>query len=347
MKEHASKTILLNLIDKFPQTRTMVIGDIMIDHFIWGNVNRISPEAPVPVVTVTEESRRLGGAANVIRNISSLGGRVYSSGVVGNDEMGEKILQQFRLLNINTEGVIINNDRPTTIKTRIIGHNQQVVRFDREKISPLHPDSKQRIINYVKKCLPEINTIIISDYGKGVVSRDLVEEVTFLSKNKKIPVIVDPKVENIDCYKGVTMITPNQYEAGDAVLVKILSDDDAVKASALLQKKIDCESVLITRGEHGMTLLEKNGSFTHIPTLATEVYDVTGAGDTVISTLGLALATGASAKVSSLLANYSAGIVIKKVGTASVKAEELRQAVKNKIAKNSNDGLLPRSLLKK
>jgi len=327
MKNHPSKKTLLNLIDKFPQTRTMVIGDIMIDHFIWGNVNRISPEAPVPVVTVTEESLRLGGAANVTRNISSLGGKVCSSGVAGHDEMGGKIIHEFLLLNINTEGIIITNDRPTTIKTRIIGHNQQVVRFDREKVSPLNSDSKQRIINYLKKCSPRIDTIIISDYGKGVVSRDLVEEVTVLSIRKNIPVIVDPKVENIDCYKGVTMITPNQYEACDTVGMKILSNDDAVKAAALLQKKTGCESVLITRGEHGMTLLEKNGSFTHIPTLATEVYDVTGAGDTVISTLGLALAAGASARVSSLLANYAAGIVIKKVGTASVKAEELREAV--------------------
>ncbi|MBN2467933.1 MAG: bifunctional hydroxymethylpyrimidine kinase/phosphomethylpyrimidine kinase, partial [Deltaproteobacteria bacterium] len=287
-----SKKALLSLVDAFPQSRIMVVGDVMIDHFIWGTVNRISPEAPVPVVAVTKESLRLGGAANVIQNIWSLGGTVYSSGIIGNDEMGREIVHKFRSLNISTEGIVVADERPTTVKTRIIGHNQQVVRFDREVASPVNADSSERIIAHLKKGLPRVNVIIISDYGKGVVTTALVEEILALSSKENKPVLVDPKVENIRHYKGVTIITPNQHEAGEATGIKIISNDDARKAAALLQEKIGCASVLITRGEHGMTLLDNNGRCTHIPTLATEVYDVTGAGDTVISVFALALSIG-------------------------------------------------------
>lgn len=326
-KKLASKKTLLSQIDKFPQARIMVIGDIMIDHFIWGNVNRISPEAPVPVVKVTSESYHLGGAANVVHNIHTLGGKVYTSGVTGNDVMGRKIIHELRALSINTEGLIVTNDRPTTVKTRVIAHHQQVVRVDREEVSPFNSNIRERIITYFKKILSEINAVILSDYGKGLLSPELVEEVLALSQREGKVVIVDPKVENINLYKGVTIITPNQKEASEVIGIKILTDEDASRAAVLIREKIGCESVLITRGEHGMTLLEKDGSYAHIPTLATEVYDVTGAGDTVVSALTLALATGASKRVSALIANYAAGIVIKKVGTASVEKEELKRAI--------------------
>ena len=327
MKKLTSKKALLTCIDKFPQARIMVIGDIMIDHFIWGSVNRISPEAPVPVVKVTNESFHLGGSANVVHNIHALGGKVYTAGVTGNDEMGRKIAHDLRALGISTGGIIAIHGRPTTVKTRIIAHNQQVVRLDREEVSPLNKDIKKRIIAYCKKILSDIHAVILSDYDKGLLSRELVEEIIALCKKDKKPVIVDPKVEHIDIYKGVTMITPNQKEASEVSGIKILTDEDAFRAASLLQKKIGCESVLITRGEQGMTLVEKNGSFAHIPTLATEVYDVTGAGDTVVSALTLALATGASKRVAALIANYAAEIVIKKVGTASVEKEELKKAI--------------------
>jgi D-beta-D-heptose 7-phosphate kinase/D-beta-D-heptose 1-phosphate adenosyltransferase len=327
MKKLTAKKALLTHIDKFSQARIMVIGDIMIDHFIWGSVNRISPEAPVPVVKVTNESFHLGGSANVVHNIHALGGKVYTAGVTGNDEMGRKIAHDLRALGISTGGIIAIHGRPTTVKTRIIAHNQQVVRLDREEVSPLNKDIKKRIIAYCKKILSDIHAVILSDYDKGLLSRELVEEIIALCKKDKKPVIVDPKVEHIDIYKGVTMITPNQKEASEVSGIKILTDEDASRAASLLQKKIGCESVLITRGEQGMTLVEKNGSFAHIPTLATEVYDVTGAGDTVVSALTLALATGASKRVAALIANYAAGIVIKKVGTASVEKEELKKAI--------------------
>jgi len=327
MRQSSSKRALLAHVDNFPQAKIMVIGDVMIDHFIWGSVNRISPEAPVPVVNVTSESLLLGGAANVVHNIHSLGGNVYVSGIAGNDAMGRKIIHDLRSLGIVTDGVIISNERPTTVKTRIIAHNQQVVRFDREEVSPLDSDSTEHIVDYVTLNLANIDAILISDYGKGTISRRLIQKILSLSKKEGKLMIVDPKVKNIDAYHGVTMITPNQHEASEALNTKIVTDDDASSAAALLQKNIGCESVLITRGEHGMTLLEKDGSCTHIPTLATEVYDVTGAGDTVVSALTLALATGASQKTAALIANYAAGIVIKKVGTACVSTEEVKQAI--------------------
>jgi len=327
MEKLPSKKSLLKQIEKFPQARIMVIGDIMVDHFIWGKVSRISPEAPVPVVNVTSESLRLGGATNVVHNLHTLGGKVYTAGVAGNDEMGRKIIHDLRTLSISTEGIIITTDRPTTVKTRVIAHNQQVVRFDRERISPLNSDSNQRIIDYFKRNLANIDAVIISDYGKGVISNELMRGVLTLSKKENKIIVVDPNVEHMDFYVGVTMITPNQNEAGEALGMKISTDEDSFKAATLLRKKIGCESVLITRGEHGMTLLEKNGSCIHIPTLADEVYDVTGAGDTVVSALTLSLTTGASQKVSALIANYAAGVVIKKLGTASVNREELKKAI--------------------
>jgi len=327
MKRLVTKKTLLNQIDKFPQAKVVVIGDIMIDHFIWGSVNRISPEAPVPVVRVTRESFHLGGAANVVHNIHTLGGKVYLAGIIGDDEMGKKIINGLRSLKINTQGVILVPGRPTTVKTRIIAHNQQVVRFDREETSSLNSEVQKQIISFCKKVFSEIQAVILSDYDKGLLSSELVEEIIFLGKKNKKIIIVDPKVENINNYKEVTIITPNQKEASEATGIKILTDDDASRAAILLQKKVNCESVLITRGEQGMTLLEKDGSLAHIPTLATEVYDVTGAGDTVVSVLALALANGALPRVAALIANYAAGIVIKKIGTASAEKEELKKAI--------------------
>ena len=328
MKHLPTRKALLDQIDAFPDARVMVIGDVMIDHFIWGGVNRISPEAPVPVVNVTSESLCLGGAANVVHNIRTLGGKVYAVGVAGDDSLGRKIVQDLKALNLSTDGIIIANGRPTTVKTRIIAHSQQVVRFDREEASPLHPDTEEKLTRYIQRMVSKVDAILISDYGKGLISGELMEKLLSLTKAENKPVIVDPKVKNIHLYRGVTIITPNQTEAREAIGVKILTDTDSSRAAELLRERIECDSVLITRGEHGMTLLEKNGACTHIPTLATEVYDVTGAGDTVVSVLALALTTGAALKVAALLANYAAGIVIRKVGTATVDREELKKAIK-------------------
>ncbi len=300
----------------------------MIDEFVWGEVSRISPEAPVPVVNVTGETLRLGGAANVASNIQSLEGKALISGMVGNDWTGEKILKEIKLLGIDTGGIIKKKGKLTTRKTRIIAHNQQVVRYDRENTSKIENAEIQRIITYLKKNLTNINAIIISDYGKGVISQGLMEKISLIArKNNKI-VIVDPKTNNFSIYSRVTGITPNREEISKATGVEINNENDLLKAGKILLGTLNYESVLITRGDKGMTLLEKNGELFHTPAIAKEVYDVTGAGDTVIGVLTLALAAGASWKTAILISNYAASIVVGKIGTATLTREELKNAIK-------------------
>nr|MBP7322305.1 D-glycero-beta-D-manno-heptose-7-phosphate kinase [Deltaproteobacteria bacterium] len=327
LKAPGTRKKLINIVDSFSRSRVLVVGDLMIDHFIQGTVSRISPEAPVPVVTMTAETLRLGGAANVVHNVRALGGTVFAAGAIGNDAMGKKILQEFRTLGVNTDGTVKSTAFPTTVKTRIIAHHQQVVRFDRETLRPLPATVRHKLLTYLKHRVPQIDAVIISDYGKTVICQELMKEILTITRAHDVQVIVDPKVKNIALYHGVNMITPNQKEAGESVGLSITTDDDAAHAAQLLQRKLDCDAVLITRGEYGMTLLERNNSCVHIPTLATEVYDVTGAGDTVISALTLALATGASPMVSALIANIAAGIVVRKLGTAVVESEELKRTI--------------------
>ncbi|MFH2011376.1 MAG: D-glycero-beta-D-manno-heptose-7-phosphate kinase [Pseudomonadota bacterium] len=322
------------IISKFKESKILVIGDIMVDQFVWGKVSRISPEAPVPVVSVTSESLLLGGAANVVNNIYSLGGNVLVCGVVGNDDMGNKLIDDLKVMGIDTDGIIVEDSRPTTVKTRIVAHSQQVVRYDRENISEITLDSMQKVILYLKKNLNDLNAIIISDYGKGVISGQLIREILHLANNNGKIISVDPKVEKFSFYKDVTVITPNNMEAGEAAGIEIKDENTLLRVGEILLNKLACKLLLITRGEEGMTLFEDNGDVTHIPTLAKEVYDVTGAGDTVISALTLALTVGASLKEAAVIANYAAGIVVGEVGTATVTRDELIEAIKrNKVIK--------------
>lgn len=324
----------LEIISKFEKSKILVIGDIMVDQFVWGKVSRISPEAPVPVVNVTSESLLLGGAANVVNNIYSLDGKVMVCGVVGNDAMGNKLIGDLRDMGVDTDGIIVENDRPTTVKTRIIAHSQQVVRYDREDISEISLDSMQKVISYLRKNLNGLDAVIISDYGKGVVSEQLIREVLRIVRDNEKIICVDPKVSKFSFYKGVTVITPNNNEASEASGIEIKDEDTLQRVGEILLNKLACKLLLITRGEEGMTLFEDNGDVTHIPTLAKEVYDVTGAGDTVISALTLGLTAGASLKEAAVIANYAAGIVVGEIGTAAVTRDELIEAIKrNKVRK--------------
>ena len=319
---------LTKCIDLFPKTRTLVVGDIVLDHYIWGKVSRISPEAPVPVVNVTKENLLLGGAANVVNNIHALGGIVRVCGVIGNDEPGRQIVHLLRSQGIRTDGLIVEQDRPSSIKTRVIAHSQQVVRFDRETKSKIEKDTHRRIFDYVKKQIQEgLEAIVISDYCKGVVTKELVRDIVRLAKKNGLIVSVDPKVTHFGIYSGVTILTPNIKEASIGSRIEIEDERSLLKAGALLLKKLKCKAVLITRGEQGMSLFEQQGKITHIPTVAQEVYDVTGAGDTVISALTLAMAAGADAVDASILSNYAAGIVVGVVGTATVKPDELKKRI--------------------
>ncbi|MFH1623847.1 MAG: D-glycero-beta-D-manno-heptose-7-phosphate kinase [Pseudomonadota bacterium] len=320
----------LEILSRFEYSTILVIGDIMVDQFIWGKVSRISPEAPVPVVNVTSESLRLGGATNVVNNICSLDGKVLVCGVVGDDDTGEKLTNNLRVLGIDTDGVIVERGRSTTVKTRIIAHSQQVVRYDREDTSEINLDSVQKIISYLRKNLESLDAVIISDYGKGTISRELVREVIRLVRDNGKVIAVDPKVNNFSFYRGVTVITPNNSEASQATGIEIKDKESLLRVGEILLNKLACKSLLVTRGEEGMTLFESNGHITHIPAQAKEVYDVTGAGDTVISALTLALTAGATLKEASAIANYAAGIVVGEVGTATVTRNELIKAIKGK-----------------
>lgn len=309
----------------------MVIGDLMVDEYIWGNVSRVSPEAPVPVVSVTSESLRLGGAGNVVNNIHTLGGKVLLAGIVGNDEMGRKVIHDLHKMGLETKGVIVEPERVTTVKTRIIAQHQQVVRYDREITRPIHPENIQQILSLLEGGINELDAVLVSDYGKGVICEPLMERVRSLTQRAGKILAVDPKVKNFPLFREVTIITPNHYEAAQATGRWIMSEEDLMTVGRTLLQRLQVQSVLITRGEKGMTLFQHNGEVIHIPTMAKEVYDVTGAGDTVISVLTLAMASGATAKEAAILSNIAAGIVVGEIGTATIKASELEDAVRNGI----------------
>lgn len=312
-------------IDRFKRARVLVVGDVMLDHYVWGAVSRISPEAPVPVVQVTRETVLLGAAANVVNNIRSLGGSVGICGVIGLDDAGRRLLQMLQEQGIESDGLVIEDDRPTTIKTRVIAHHQQVVRFDRETKDGIGRETHGRIYDYVKQRIGAgLDAIVISDYCKGVVTKELVRDIVRMARKKDIVVSVDPKVSHFGIYSGVSILTPNVKEASLGSKVDIEDEASLVKAGGNILKRLSCNAVLITRGEQGMSLFERGGRITHIPTVAREVFDVTGAGDTVISALTLAMAVGASFADAARISNYAAGIVVGVVGTATVTPEQLK-----------------------
>jgi D-beta-D-heptose 7-phosphate kinase/D-beta-D-heptose 1-phosphate adenosyltransferase len=325
--EGVSNLSLRRYIQRFPQALVLVIGDLILDHYIWGRVSRISPEAPVPVVHVESESMRLGGAANVFNNILALGGKADLCGAIGPDETGRLLLKELSAKRSGRGGVVIDHDRPTTRKSRVIAHNQQVVRYDLERRGELKPVLQKRILRYVESRLRELSCLVVSDYSKGVVTATLMSELTRLAALRQIPVIVDPKVEHFGYYKGVTVITPNHLEATQAA--GLHGDDDQViqEAGSIIRQRLGCGSVLVTRGERGMSLFEADGVSWHIPTRARQVYDVTGAGDTVVGTMALALSTGASMREAASLANQAAGVVVGMVGTATVTSKQLAEAL--------------------
>ncbi|OGP52370.1 MAG: hypothetical protein A2Y79_12280 [Deltaproteobacteria bacterium RBG_13_43_22] len=324
---------MIRAIRTFPNYKVLVIGDIMMDEFLWGEVSRISPEAPVPIVKVEKETFLLGGAANVINNLLGLKGQVLLTGVIGPDGMGRRLLRKLQSLGTTTEGIVVEEGRPTAIKTRIIAHHQQVVRVDREKATPILPETLKTILNIIKKNITQIQGIIVSDYGKGVISQELMTGLKKIIGKNPIPILVDPKPDNIRWYDRVTMITPNHLEAESAVGKKIDSPEDLLWAGTLLLKRIKCESVLITRGQEGMTLFLKNKKIEHIPTVAQKVFDVTGAGDTVIATLILSLVSGMHMIQACKTANFAAGLVVGEVGTAAVRADELVKVLMEAVKK--------------
>jgi len=318
-----ASTRVKQLIQAFRQTKVLVVGDVMLDEFVWGKVSRISPEAPVPVVWVQSESVMPGGAANVANNIRALGGQVQIAGVVGQDRWSDVLLQELAKRQIDTAGVLREPSCPTTVKTRVIAHHQQVVRVDREHKGPLPSSVINRLVAFVRKQLAEVDVIIIEDYGKGVITRPFLEAVIPLARANQKLITVDPKEEHFDLYQHVSAITPNRAEAGAALGRELETEAHIDEAARELLRKLRCEAVLMTLGEDGMCLFEQGGRRTRIPTVAQEVFDVAGAGDTVIGTFTLALASGASMPEAAVLANIAAGIVVGKLGVAVATPEEI------------------------
>ncbi len=321
---------LPDMVSRFADVRILVIGDVIVDHFVWGTVSRISPEAPVPVVNVTREELLLGGSANVLRNIVSLGGSGALCGMIGNDPMGEELVRLMTDLAAPVDG-LIRGRRPTTVKTRVVAQGQQVVRFDREETGPPSREPLARMIRYLEDRLHEFDAVIVSDYSKGVINEQLMIRLHRLLAEirrggRRLPLVVDPKPANLHRFIGATVITPNHYEAVQMSGMEIHDDQSLLAAARQIRDDIECEAVLITRGEAGMALLQQDSLVT-IPTMAKEVYDVTGAGDTVAATLALGLAAGCPVRDAASLANHAAGIVVGKVGTASATREELLAAL--------------------
>jgi D-glycero-beta-D-manno-heptose-7-phosphate kinase len=306
--------------------RVLVVGDVMLDEFIWGKVARISPEAPVPVVEVTDQSFHLGGAGNVARNVRALGGEALLAGVIGRDSAGERVLEAAGAAGIESLLAVSDAGRPTTVKTRIVAHNQQVVRADRESASEVPDGVESAILEGARRVLGSCQALVVSDYQKGVVTASLLRRLLPLARRRRIPVLVDPKVRHFSLYKRVALVTPNQREAEQASGIAIRGSSQLIAAGRELLKRLECRAVLITRGEQGMSLFERGRRPVHIPTAAREVFDVTGAGDSVIATLALALCAGARLPEAAALANYAAGVVVGKLGTASATPGELLSA---------------------
>lgn len=324
-----SKTDLKDALTTFQGAKVGIIGDVMLDCYIYGSVDRVSPEAPVPIVEVTHERLALGGAANVANNVKALGGDPYFISVSGDDVTAAQIEELFNASAIKYD-LVKDHTRPTTLKTRIIGQHQQIVRFDREQIHPVTDAIYVHLGNALEKCLSECDLVILSDYAKGLFNPDVLNIIkSFCNRpSHTVKILVDPKPVNIDHFQNSFLLTPNAKEAGQSVgMAPPKTKEDIVRVGRAVLEKYPAENLLITLGAQGMALFCRNGHIWHIPTMAQNVYDVTGAGDTVVGTIGLGLSGGSSLLASCVLANYAAGLVIGKLGTACVRPEEMQAAL--------------------
>ncbi len=309
----------------FTSTPILVVGDIMLDKYYLGTVDRISPEAPVPIVNITTEESRLGGASNVANNIATLGGNVILSGAIGYDLFGKEIERMAQQKGIQTQ--LIKTEQPTIVKARVLGGKQQIVRLDYEQKLMLSESNLQQYEQKLQSLFPLVSLVVISDYGKGLISESLCQFLIHLAQSQNIPVIVDPKGKNWQKYHGATLVTPNVKELGDIAGFTIPNEDKAIEEAARkILTAFRLGSLLVTRSEKGMSLISTSQTI-HIPTRAEEVFDVSGAGDTVVATLSLALASGNDIKESMHMANTAAGIVVRKIGTATLTREELEAAL--------------------
>jgi len=312
------------LFERMRERRVLVVGDVMVDEWIWGSVTRISPEAPVPVVAVTDHSFTLGGAGNVANNLHALHAHVDFAAAIGTDAFAHYVGELLATEGISADGLIRIEDRPTTRKTRVVAHNQQVVRADWESTAELKESDRARLCAIVGELAKRADAVVLSDYAKGLFSRELVDAAL------GCPIVLaDPKPQNLGLFTGVTCVAPNAHEAGQATGIPITDDASLERAGAALLERLECRYVVITRGEHGMSLFGRDGERLHIPSVARTVFDVSGAGDTVIAVLTLALAGGARIEMAMQLANFAAGAVVEKLGTATASADEILALVEH------------------
>jgi rfaE bifunctional protein kinase chain/domain len=320
------KSRVKEIIRGMRRSRVAVVGDIMLDRYIWGQVDRISPEAPVPVVAVADTSVRPGGAANVAWNLAALGVKAALAGIVGKDGSGAELARLIREKGLSTASLVADPQRPTTEKIRIIAHSQQVVRADFESADPVRGAVLVKLLSAVRAAVTGAKAVVVSDYGKGVVAEEVMDLVRAMCASKNVPFLIDPKEGHFSLYRGAYAVTPNRKEAGGFYNRRIRNDADLEFVGASLLRDLEASAVLITRGEDGMTLFQERRRSRHFPARASDVYDVTGAGDTVISVLAAGLAARATLHEAIELANVAAGIVIRELGTAAVKPEELEAA---------------------
>lgn len=310
----------------FGSKKVLVIGDLMLDNYLWGDVDRISPEAPVPVVRINSSSANPGGAGNVAYNLTSLGAEAHLISAVGDDKDGGVLQALLNNLNVDVTGIVADPGRQTTVKTRIIAHSQQVVRTDWETSDYVADDVKNRLLAMMNERLAECDAVILEDYNKGVLSPQLIEAAISSAVEHDVPVYADPKVDHFFSYAHVTMMKPNLYEASQAAGVDLTVDESLEQEGPVLREKLDCEFLLITRGDKGMSLFDEQGHLA-IPTVARRVHDVSGAGDTVIATLCLSHISGGSPAEAAKIANFAAGAVCEEVGVVPITKENLHEII--------------------
>lgn len=316
-----------SLFNKLAEVRCLVIGDVMLDEYLWGKTDRISPEAPVQVVDVIREELRLGGAGNVVNNLVTLGAKVAACSVVGEDENGDALLAAFRKHNIHTDSIFRDPSRRTSRKTRVVASNQQIVRIDRESRELLSSEIEEKLCSWVINNAASYHVIVLSDYLKGVLTPKVLSAVISVATSAGIPVVADPKGTDYSRYRGVTTLTPNRKEAEAASGITINSDESLAQAATKIMKCADLSHLLITRSEAGMSLFSAGGEAVHIPTVAREVFDVSGAGDTVLASLAIGIAAGLQIGEAARLANIAAGIAVGKLGTSTVTPDEIISAI--------------------
>jgi len=319
--------LLRETVAHFAGRRIVVWGDLMLDRYLWGRVDRISPEAPVPVVEVERETFSLGGAGNVAANLRALGAEAALVGVVGVDADGAQLVAALEERGVDVGGVIRDPARPSTVKTRVMAHSQQVVRTDREARGPFAGDVEAALGSALVDAIARADGLIVSDYGKGVIGAAGIQAALAAAFQRGIHISVDPKESHIDDYREVSILTPNQHEAGAVMGRRVVDEASLMEVGWGLLQRVGSKAVLITRGSGGMSLFERGGRHTHLPTVAREVFDVTGAGDTVVGVVALALAAGADFASACHLANHAAGIVIREVGTACCSPVELIESL--------------------